>query len=73
MDEIRADPERESGGQGCMDLVQRHARVALDQLEQYHVEWGEVVCVAGCRIEYDSFLFKGLDLESCQSCLSRGT
>ncbi len=56
-----------------MHLVQRHARIALDQLEQYHVERREVVGVAGCRIEYDSFLFKGLDLETCQSCVSRET
>lgn len=55
-----------------MHLVQGHARVVLDQLEQRHVERSEVVCVAGCRIEYDGFLFKGLDLETSQSCLSRG-
>jgi hypothetical protein len=28
------------------------------------------VCVAGCRIEYNSFLFKGFDLKTCQSCLT---
>jgi hypothetical protein len=28
------------------------------------------VCVAGCRIEYNSFLFKGFDFKTCQSYLT---
>jgi len=54
-----------------MQLVQSHAGIALDQLEQRYVERREVMCVAGCRIEYNSFLFKGFDLKTCQSYLNR--
>lgn len=53
-----------------MQFFQSHARIVLDQLEQRYVERCEIVCVAGCRIEYNSFLFKGFDLKTCQSCLT---
>lgn len=71
MDEVRAGFESETGGQGPVHVIQRHARTALDQLEQRHIERREIVGVAGCRIEYDSFLFKGFDLETGQSYRSR--
>jgi len=71
MSEIRAKLKRQLGSQRAMQFVQSHAGIALDQLEQRYVERREVVCVAGCRIEYNSFLFKGFDLKTCQSYLNR--